>query len=648
MVMFASSAVICGLHTTSRTTSRKRSSNHPGQVPGNQPRYSPANSESGLFAVVKNTNISLISAKRSRCALDIACACDSRPRARTRRYFPSLCSGKRRQGRPKQVKRYGHIVTRCAIVAIAISGGLSADTTQNSYQLPSDAQVIGYLLQSVTWYRHLYTERQVASDPGDLVFLNDNQALESEIVKLSFEFAKADAALAKTATSPHDALATLAAPASADLAHFIELKNRNDQLTQQTSEDIGKLNENIASARRVDRQKLNAALDDAQSRLELLQAVSQAVNDLIQFVQTARTAKANTSTLDLTIDDLAQSIPELSSPATPLSKLPVQDADSRTSNSWRETVLLGLASEVSALNRKLRVVDEKIRLTDNFLLSAKNIRTPMSGFITRVLQRAVTSNLQTSDLLLLREEKSQLDALTLELKAFSPAILALDKQKALLEEYESHLQPWRTAVASQYRQAWKKLVVRLLIVALIVGLLFGMGEISRRLALRRIQDPNRRRVISMVHRFLTLFAIAVVALFTVASDLSSLATYFGLLTAGMAVALQNVILASLGYLVLMGKRGIRIGDRIQVSGITGDVINMGLLQFQLREFDVEEARFTGHVATFSNSLVFVSPATGLLKFNSAAGKAAEAASNDNGTQRDPRSTGPVLEARGKD
>jgi Mechanosensitive ion channel len=529
------------------------------------------------------------------------------------------------------VKRY-HIVICCAIFAIAISSELPADTTQNSYQLPSDAQIVGYLLQSITWYRHLYSERQVASDPGDLVFLNDNQALERQIVQLSFEFAKADAALAETASSSHEAPATLATSASADLAHFIELKNRNDQLTKQTSEDIGRLNERIASARKDDK-KLKAALDDTQSRLELLQAVSQAVNDLVQFVQTVRTAQANSAALDLTIDDLEQSISELSSPATPFSKLPAQDSDFRTSNGWRETGILGLASEVSALNRKLRVVDEKTRFTDNFLLSAKNMRTPMSGFITRVLQKAVTSDLQSSDLSSLREQKFQLDALTLELKAFSPAIVALDKQKALLEEYESHLLPWRTAVASQYRQAWKKLMARLLIVALIVGLLFGMGEISRRLALGRILDPNRRRIVSMVHRVLTLFAIAVVALFSVASDLSSLATYFGLLTAGIAVALQNVILASLGYLVLMGKRGIRIGDRIQVSGITGDVINMGMLQFQLRAFDVGEERFTGQVATFSNSLVFMSPAIGLLKFNSALGKAAKAAADNHGTQQ---------------
>ena len=130
----------------------------------------------------------------------------------------------------------------CAILATVMVRGLSADTAQSSYQLPPDEQVIGYLLQSVKWYRHVYTERQVASDPGDLVFLNDNQAIQGQIVKLSFEFAKADVALAKTATSPHDAPATLAGPAPAGFTHFIELKNRNDQLTQQTTEDIGKLN----------------------------------------------------------------------------------------------------------------------------------------------------------------------------------------------------------------------------------------------------------------------------------------------------------------------------------------------------------------------------------------------------------------------
>jgi small-conductance mechanosensitive channel len=107
-----------------------------------------------------------------------------------------------------------------------------------------------------------------------------------------------------------------------------------------------------------------------------------------------------------------------------------------------------------------------------------------------------------------------------------------------------------------------------------------------------------------------------------------LATYFGLLTAGIAVALQHVILASAGYLLLVGKRGIRVGDRVQISGVTGEIMDIGLLQFQLREFDLETQRFTGHVATFSNSLVFVSPATGLVKFHSAGEKESGPETND--------------------
>jgi Mechanosensitive ion channel len=114
----------------------------------------------------------------------------------------------------------------------------------------------------------------------------------------------------------------------------------------------------------------------------------------------------------------------------------------------------------------------------------------------------------------------------------------------------------------------------------------------------------------------------------------------------LLLALQNVILSSLGALLLVGKRGIRIGDRVQVSGITGDVINMGLLQFQLREFDVQKQRFTGHIATFSNSLVFVSPAIGLLKLNSALENASKPTANKAGTELDLEGGGSVAVGQG--
>jgi small-conductance mechanosensitive channel len=148
--------------------------------------------------------------------------------------------------------------------------------------------------------------------------------------------------------------------------------------------------------------------------------------------------------------------------------------------------------------------------------------------------------------------------------------------------------------------------------------------------LRHVHDPNRRRFINMSHQFLTLFAITVVVVFVLASDLKSVATYFGLFSAGLLLALENVILATLGS-PLLGKRGIRIGDRVQISGVTGGVIDMGLLQFQLREFDAGIGRHTGHVATFSNSLVFVSPATGLMRFGSAPEKTPQAIASKSGS-----------------
>jgi protein-S-isoprenylcysteine O-methyltransferase Ste14 len=542
------------------------------------------------------------------------------------------------------MNRSARIATCCVFVATAIIGGFSAGYPQ-TYELPSNEQVVGYLLQSVNWYRHAYAEQQVANGPAGLIFLDDNRGIELQIVKLSFEFAKSDATLENTAPSPHGG-PTLSDLPPSDLAHFIELKNRNDQVRREAIQEVETLKKKIARAQNSERQELKTALEDVEGRLQLLEAFAQTIDDLIGFIESSRAGQAHAGTLDSTIDRLAESIPEMNGPAVLSTTSPVPAADSGPVSG--DTGILGLASDVSAMKRKLHVVDEKILLTSDFTLSAENLRNPMAAFVTRSIQSVATMELQTSDLPSLGEQKAHLDTVALELKGLSPAIVALDKQKVLLAEYKSNVLNLRTEIAGQYRQAWKKLVIHLLVVALIISLLLAIGYVSRRLVLRRVQDPNRQRLVGMIQHFLTLCAIAVVIMFVLASDLKSVATYLGLLSAGILLALQNVILASLGSLLLVGKRGIRIGDRVQVSGITGDVINMGLLQFQLREFEVQKQRFTGHVATFSNSLVFVSPAIGLLKLSSAPGKAAASAADDNGTGPDARSASRLPQARGKD
>lgn len=491
------------------------------------------------------------------------------------------------------------------------SGTLSADTSPGAqYQLPSDGQVIAFLVQSVDWYRHIYVERQVAGDPADMLFLEDNRPIVAQIARLSFEFARADAAMPPTAGASGR---QPAGPSTPDLAPFIEFSKQNDDAIQKTAANIDALKKQIAAARGAERRKLQPALDEAQSRLQLLQASSEGLNNLIDFVQSAGAGGSQGQNLPSVIDNLAQTVPEVNDEAGALAKLPMQNAGAAATRT-RDSGILGLAGEVSALRHKLGVIDEKILLTDNLAQSAQDLRTPMAGF-TRTVQRIVLSNFQSGDLALLQQQKAKLDALTVQVKALSPSLLALDKQSVLLGLYKSHLGSWRNSATGEYRQVWKKLVVRVLIVALIIVLLVGAGTVSRRVTVRHIQDPNRRRIVVLGYHLVTLVAVVAVAAFGIASDLSSFATYFGLLTAGIAVALQNVIIASAGYLLLIGKGGIRIGDRVQISGTTGEVSDIGLLQFKLKEFDVEKQQFTGHVATFSNSFVFISPATGLLKLN---------------------------------
>ena len=76
--------------------------------------------------------------------------------------------------------------------------------------------------------------------------------------------------------------------------------------------------------------------------------------------------------------------------------------------------------------------------------------------------------------------------------------------------------------------------------------------------------------------------------------------------AGIAVALQNVILSIAGYFFLIGRFGIKAGDRVQIGGVTGDVIDIGLVKLSLMELGGTGTyrEPTGRVAVFSNAIVF--------------------------------------------
>lgn len=498
------------------------------------------------------------------------------------------------------------------LLVAVLTVGLSAQVSPVASDLPSNQQVIAFLTESIEWHRHHAIERQIATSPVDVAFLEDNRHIAAQIVQLSFDFARADASVAAAAPAGNQkGSIETASGSSPELAQFIQLENNTELAARQASQQIEEIKKKLLTARGADRRRLQVALDATQSRLDLLQAGLVSLRELVEFVRTA--GGHGTGDLPSRIEDLARTVPDVASPSAMPAPMPNSDVASVIKP--QGSGILGLSSEVSALGQKLRILDDEIRQTDNLRQSSQGLRNPMLAYIDKRFSTTANSDLQASDLQALQQQKAQLDALRVMVKALAPAIVALDKQNVLLGAYTSHLKSWRAAVVSEHDKVWKILILRLIGVAVAVGALVIIGTLARRATRRHVRDADRRHIMLVIQRVVLWFTIVVFTAFAFASDWTSLATFFGLVTAGVAVALQSVILCAVGYFVLVGKRGIRLGDRVQISGVTGDVIDIGWLQFQLKEIDTRTQQPTGNVVTFSNSLVLASPSTGLAKFN---------------------------------
>ena len=512
----------------------------------------------------------------------------------------------------------------CALLFVLLgSHVLSADSrTLRSYNLPSKQKTLTFLTETIEWYRYFSAERQVGTEPFDLLFFDNNRPIGAQIVQLSFDFARTDASLATTAQGPHPTQGGgIPNALSSDSLHLVQMEVKSEAESKRAEEDLKSIKTKLATARRADRKKLEAESADAQTRLTLLQARSKSLLNLVDLIQANDVNQPQPTDFRSIVESLARTIPEATNPGLPVQ--PAQPSSIRSDPKPPNSGILALASEVSMLERKLRTVDEGVQLTDKLAQFSDNLRAPLTGFVNQAVQSGdlAADNLQSRDPGRLRQQTASLDQLTDQITRLAPAMAALDKQRVLLTVYKSRLTQWRKTVVNEYTDAWKNLILHLVVLALVIAFLTGVAVALRRITVNYAHDANRRRMFLVVQRTLIWLAIVLVIAFAFAPELSSLATFLGLLTAGIAVALQNVILAVVGYFLLVGKLGIRVGDRLRISGVTGDVIDVGLLQFQLREVDQDTEQLTGNVATFSNSFVFVSPATGLFKFSSANGNA---------------------------
>jgi small-conductance mechanosensitive channel len=131
-----------------------------------------------------------------------------------------------------------------------------------------------------------------------------------------------------------------------------------------------------------------------------------------------------------------------------------------------------------------------------------------------------------------------------------------------------------------------------------------VSEIWRRATFRYLHDARRRRQFLTLRRIVVGFALTLIVVFGFVSEMGSVATYAGFVTAGIAVALQNVILAIVAYFFLIGRYGVRVGDRVTMAGVTGRVVDIALIRIYLMELSGPDLHSTGRIVVLSNAVLF--------------------------------------------
>lgn len=143
----------------------------------------------------------------------------------------------------------------------------------------------------------------------------------------------------------------------------------------------------------------------------------------------------------------------------------------------------------------------------------------------------------------------------------------------------------------------------------IIAILWVINLIIHKVLNRQIEDVKVR----YMWRKTINYIIAITGILLVGriwfKGFQSIATFLGLLSAGIAIAMKEVIINMVGWLFIILRRPISVGDRIEVDGVRGDIIDMRLFQFSMMEIGnwIEAEQSTGRVIHVPNSRIFTSP-----------------------------------------
>ena len=508
----------------------------------------------------------------------------------------------------------GWLLVVPALLMVAAGAIAFAQNPPTGYD---SSQVIQFLNQTIDWYRHVTATQQTATEPDDFILVSDNGRMANQVVRLAFDFARAEAeGMAKRGILSADQNQGQKQSGSPAL---LQLEDKLDKQTQDGQTEVQSLRQKLETATGKKRQQVQSQLAETEAELELAKARRDQVHSMAEFLNQASGTGVGATGLQAQIQVLADSVPAASVPTNNSDASSAKEQLSpaliaAAANKPAPSGLWDLTADLLALSQKISTVDKAVQQTEALAGRSKEIRTPLVSRLRYLSAQgdALGKEADSANQSQLGQEKQQLDALAVQFKQVSAAVIPLAKQGILLDLFQRNLTNWENTLRSRRMAELKGLLVRLTFLGVVIGIVVTAAKLWRRAVYRYVHEPRRRYQLLLLRKFVLWFLIAVIVAFAFASRLGSVVTFAGLITAGVAVALQSVILAIVGYFFLIGKYGIRMGDHVQIGGVTGEVIDIGLVRIHLMELGGGDYVPTGRVVAFSNSIVF-QPTAGLFK-----------------------------------
>jgi small-conductance mechanosensitive channel len=183
-------------------------------------------------------------------------------------------------------------------------------------------------------------------------------------------------------------------------------------------------------------------------------------------------------------------------------------------------------------------------------------------------------------------------------KAVTNSDERIEDQKHLAETYRK----WIEVVTARQRTVIHRglLGAAVILAILLIGIFFDSW--LKRLLNKVRLDPRQADTLQVViSAGLQIIALGLILL-VIFGPPSQLATILGLAGAGLTVALKDFIVSFLGWFVLMGRNGIRLGDWVEINGVTGEVVELGMFHTVLLETGnwTDSGHPTGRRVTFTN------------------------------------------------